>query len=151
MVTKKTILIFLVLLVVEQLTKIVINLTQASFDIHIFAINLVQNTGAIWGFFKDSNMTFIWISIIVIGVLIYFNDQVPTKGWVFYLMIFTGIVGNLMDRIFLGHVTDFLDFKIWPVFNFADAYISIGVIGLIIVFMWKEYQLKSSNSSNLSK
>jgi len=45
-------------------------------------------------------------------------------------------IGNLIDRILYGHVIDFLDFRIWPVFNIADSFITISVIFLMIYF-WK--------------
>ncbi|NQU98720.1 signal peptidase II [Candidatus Woesearchaeota archaeon] len=137
MVAKKNFLIFLVLLILDQLTKIVITLKVPSIDLKIFAITLVKNTGAIWGIFKDSNMLFIWISLIVIGVLIRFYDHIPKKAYLFYVLLLTGVVGNLIDRVFRGHVIDFIDFKFWPVFNFADAFITIGVIGLIL-YLWNE-------------
>jgi len=46
-----------------------------------------------------------------------------------------GTVGNLIDRLFLGHVVDFLDFRIWPVFNIADTAITCGMVLLFIYFM----------------
>jgi signal peptidase II len=52
-------------------------------------------------------------------------------------LILGGTVGNLIDRLRFGHVTDFLDFKVWPTFNVADSCISIGVVVLIfcIIFL----------------
>ena len=51
--------------------------------------------------------------------------------------ILGGTIGNLIDRIAYGFVIDFLDFRIWPVFNVADSFVTIGVIGLII-YLWKK-------------
>ncbi|MBU1201417.1 MAG: signal peptidase II [Nanoarchaeota archaeon] len=126
-----------VLVIVDQLAKLIIQLSNPSIDIKIFAITLVKNTGAVWGSFKGANTAFIWISIMAIGVLMYFYDEVPEKSQVFLYMVLAGIIGNLIDRIFRGYVLDFIDFKFWPVFNFADAFITIGVIGLV-VFLLKE-------------
>jgi len=132
----KNYLLFLILLLVDQLTKLWIILAKPAFDIKILAFTYVQNTGAIWGSLQNSNNLLIWISIIAIGVLMYMYDKIQKKAYFFYIMIFAGIIGNLIDRIFRGFVVDFIDFKFWPIFNFADSFIVIGVIGLI-VFLWK--------------
>ncbi|MBC8501275.1 MAG: signal peptidase II [DPANN group archaeon] len=137
MVRRKNFLIFLALVIVDQLVKIIVSVTNPSIDLKIFAITLVKNTGALWGLFKDSNTAFIWISLIAIGVLMRVYDKIPDKAFIFFVMLFSGIIGNLIDRVFRGFVVDFIDFKIWPVFNFADAFITIGVIGLVF-FLWKE-------------
>ena len=134
---KKSILILVTLVLVDQLSKLIVFSNNISMDFKIFAINIVRNNGAVWGLFKDSNTIFVWISLIAIGVLIYAHQQIPEKACVFYVLLFGGIIGNLIDRVFMGFVIDFIDFKIWPVFNFADAYITIGVIGMIVL-MWRE-------------
>lgn len=134
---KKNIILFLGLLILDQLTKLIVSLTNAYIDLKILAIDLVHNTGAIWGFFQNSNMAFIWISFIAIGLLLYFHDKFSEKSSPFYILLLTGIIGNLIDRIFRGHVIDFINFKIWPVFNFADVFIVIGIIG-IVIYTWKE-------------
>jgi len=137
MVRRKNFLIFLALVIVDQLVKIIVSVTNPSIDLKIFAITLVKNTGAVWGLFKDSNTAFIWISLIAIGVLMQVYDKIPDKAFIFFVMLFSGIIGNLIDRVFRGFVVDFIDLKIWPVFNFADAFITVGVIGLVF-FLWKE-------------
>ena len=71
-------------------------------------------------------------------VLIYFNLKKESrgKGPLFYKLslslILAGALGNLIDRLYLGYVIDFLDFRIWPVFNIADSAITIGVLLLAI-------------------
>ena len=54
------------------------------------------------------------------------------------VLILSGATGNLIDRIKLGYVIDFLDFRIWPVFNFADSFITIGVGLLAFLFFKKD-------------
>jgi len=54
------------------------------------------------------------------------------------ILIIAGALGNLIDRLKFGYVTDFLDFRIWPVFNIGDSCVCIGVIFLIIYFIKKE-------------
>jgi len=133
---KHTVMVIL-LVIIDQVSKLLIHLYKPFVDWNFFAITFVKNTGALWGSFKDSNLTFIWISILAIGLLIYLYDQIPHKGINFYYLILAGIIGNFADRVFRGFVVDFLNFKLWPVFNFADAFIVIGVIGLIY-FLWND-------------
>ena len=52
-------------------------------------------------------------------------------------LLLGGTIGNMADRLFYGHVTDFIDFRIWPVFNVADSAVTISVIFLIIL-LWKK-------------
>ena len=52
-------------------------------------------------------------------------------------MVMGGTIGNLIDRLYLGYVTDFLDFKVWPVFNVADASVTIGVIIIAYCLIFK--------------
>ena len=134
---RKELLLLAVLLLADQASKALIAAAKPAIDLKLFSLRFVSNTGAVWGFFQNTNMLFIWISIIAIGILIWAFDQIPEKAAPFYMMLYAGIIGNLLDRIFRGFVVDFIDFKFWPVFNFADAYISIGVVVLIIL-LWKE-------------
>ncbi|MBU0471188.1 MAG: signal peptidase II [Nanoarchaeota archaeon] len=133
---QRNVLIFLCLLLLDQISKQIVFLLRPSLDLKLLAFNFVKNTGAVWGFFQDSNIFLIWVSVIAIGVLIYFYDEIPVKARFFYLLLISGVVGNFIDRVVRGFVVDFIDFKFWPVFNFADAFITIGVIGLVY-FVWK--------------
>jgi signal peptidase II len=56
---------------------------------------------------------------------------------IFVGFVLGGTIGNLIDRIAYGFVIDFLDFRVWPIFNFADSFVTIGVIG-VIVYLWKK-------------
>ncbi len=62
------------------------------------------------------------------------QQQGPQLLWGLFL---GGVLGNFLDRIFRGYVTDFLDLKFWPAFNLADAAITLAVIGLIM-YEWKK-------------
>lgn len=113
---------------------------------NIFHLTLVYNTGSAFGFFRNQNLIFTYITIfaIVLILMIFvrrpkFQNQFYLKIWQLALgLIFSGAAGNLIDRIRLGYVVDFLDFRIWPVFNFADCMITGGVFLLILVFLSKE-------------
>lgn len=103
------------------------------------------NTGAAFGLFKDGNPIFTTLAIIVCVAIIYYFPRVERKDWWLRLalsMQFAGAVGNLVDRLLLKHVTDFISVGNFAVFNVADSSISVGVAILALGVMIKERQLK---------
>jgi len=96
----------------------------------IFHFTLVHNRGAAFGILRNQLPLFIVTALFSI-VLIYFalRDNRHKRIYTFSLsLILAGAIGNLIDRIFFGYVIDFLDFRVWPVFNVADSAITIGAI-----------------------
>jgi signal peptidase II len=104
----------------------------------IFHLTLVHNRGAAFGILKNQVPLFILTSLFAI-ILICFTlkNNKRTIYAVSLSLILGGALGNLIDRVLLGYVIDFLDFRIWPVFNLADSAITIGAIllGYSILFM----------------
>ena len=100
---------------------------------NIFHLTLVMNSGIAFGFLQGANSIVVWLYLIVLGLVLYFYDKFPkgTFNRVMLALIIAGIIGNFIDRIFFGHVIDFIDFRVWPVFNVADIYLNIGVIGML--------------------
>jgi signal peptidase II len=107
-----------------------------------FELVNVTNTGAAFGSFKNNNTLFILISsvafLIVVTLLV---RRHPRDAWrdVSLALLLAGILGNLTDRLFYGHVIDFLLFNLhlphadpWPAFNVADSCISIAVVIFIV-------------------
>jgi len=98
----------------------------------VFDITLVYNRGAAFGIFRNQSYLFIASGLLAI-ILIFFSLK-NNKQNKYYLVclsfILAGTCGNLIDRIRLGYVIDFLNFHIWPVFNIADSAITIGAIML---------------------
>ncbi|RKY31442.1 MAG: signal peptidase II [Candidatus Omnitrophota bacterium] len=130
------IIIFIVLFL-DQLTKLIATnnlILNKSFPVikGIFHFTLVYNRGAAFGLLKGQIPLFVFTSIFaIILVLLAIRDYKEKKIslQVFALsLILAGGLGNLIDRIFLGYVVDFLDFRIWPVFNIADSAITIGAV-----------------------
>lgn len=116
-----------------------------SLDFGFFAITYVRNYGISFGLFQGINDWIILISFLALGFLYYMRSEF--KGFEYLLVVIvSGVIGNLIDRIFLGYVIDFIDFKVWPIFNFADVYLVVG-ISLFIVLS----SLKSQKSSKSSK
>ena len=99
------------------------------------------NTGSAFGIFQNQNTPLIFVSIIGIGILIliYRSQRAPTSLLRLSLGLqIGGATGNLMDRLVLKHVTDFIDVGTWPVFNLADASIVTGLVILAYIFMVAE-------------
>jgi len=111
-----------------------------------FTITHVTNTGAAFGIFKDRSFLFVLIAIVVSIAIIAYSRYLPHgRFWVRFSLGLQlgGAVGNLIDRVRFGHVTDFINVGIddlrWPTFNIADSAIVVGVILLaLIVFTERE-------------
>jgi signal peptidase II len=105
---------------------------------NVFHFTLVYNTGMAFGLFRDHGFVFIVIPAIAIALLIYNiyyyrENERLSRSYIFaFSLILGGAIGNLIDRILIGHVIDFLDFRIWPVFNVADSAITVGAVIILI-------------------
>ena len=106
----------------------------------ILHITLVHNQGAAFGILQGFSSALVWISVIVIGLIIYFYDRIPRKKsvMVYVALILGGTISNLADRLRLAYIIDFVDFRVWPAFNIADIALTVGVIGLIIYLIKKK-------------
>jgi signal peptidase II len=139
-----------IVVTLDQLTKIYI---EKNFALHesvniipnFLNITSVRNQGAAFGFLADSSFRqpfFVIISLVAGLAILWYLHNLPRdqQNFVFPLaLIFAGAMGNLIDRVRLGEVIDFVDMHCfghhWPAFNIADSSISIGV-GLLLFFMW---------------
>ena len=103
------------------------------------------NRGAAFGMFQEGSMVFTVLAFVVIGAIIYYYPQVSRVDWPLRLamsMQLGGAIGNLTDRLTIGHVTDFVSVGTFPVFNVADASISIGCVVLLLGVWWQERMAK---------
>jgi signal peptidase II len=99
------------------------------------------NRGAAFGMFQEGGMIFTVLAFIVIAAIIYYYPQVSRVDWPLRLamsMQLGGAIGNLIDRLTIGHVTDFISVGTFPVFNIADASISVGCVVLLLGVWWQE-------------
>lgn len=105
-----------------------------------FSIHHVINKGAAWGLFGDYQEILLLTRIVLISFIFFYLFFLNTKSsWVLPLVLIAfGAIGNIADYFFYGHVVDMLHFVLWgydfPVFNIADAAISLGVGSLFILF-----------------
>jgi signal peptidase II len=109
-----------------------------------------HNRGAAFGIFQNGADLLTILAIVVAIAILYYFPQVSPKDWPLRLAMglqFGGAIGNLIDRLTQGYVTDFVSLGTFPVFNVADASISIGVAILILGTWYKERQQKASQAS----
>jgi len=143
------------ILLIDQVSKVVISSKLSpgeSIPIikDILHITFVKNTGAAFGLFKDSTFFFIVVSVIAVVIIGSIFLKAVRNG-IFYdnflfnfglILIMSGALGNLIDRARLRYVVDFIDLRIWPVFNFADTSITIGTALLAISFAIFDKKIK---------
>jgi signal peptidase II len=126
---------FLGVVIFDVLIKDFFLKTKASYDLGIFWLHLVTNTGASFGMLKQYNVVLSVLSIIVLaGILIYFR-KAEKKVRPCLVLIAAGTLGNLVNRVMYGFVVDFIDFKFFPVFNIADMAIFFGVAGFAYILI----------------
>jgi signal peptidase II len=150
-----------IVLVLDQITKIMVDRTM---DLHasvpvidnVFSITYLRNKGAAFSFLANFSYRlqfFVLVSLIAIGVILSVYARLrPDQRFtaVSLSLIFSGALGNLIDRVRLGEVIDFLDFywrdHHWPAFNIADSAICVGVF-LLAVDMYLEEKRQKGESS----
>lgn len=141
---KAEIIIFVSVLLLDRITKILtLKFLLAKGSIALlpfFSFTYVENTGSAFGLFQNANLALLIVNLFVLFLMYKWRRDILNLG-IFarygYLLIFSGALGNIYDRIVLGYVVDFLDFRIWPVFNIADSAICVGA-ALICLAILKE-------------
>ncbi len=123
----------------------------------VFHLSYVKNTGASFGMLQGMRWLFIVFTILVLIATVYIMIKYRNKHSRFVkvciAVLFAGALGNLIDRIALGYVRDFLDFRLFDfwkwVFNIADASLVIGAIllGIYILFFYKDHKAHSKETS----
>jgi len=96
-----------------------------------FHLTYVENTGAAFGSFKGGNYFLAAAAVIILALLFKWRKDIIKLGAsarYAFIFIVAGAIGNLYDRMVLGFVVDYFDFIIWPVFNVADSFISVGAV-----------------------
>jgi signal peptidase II len=121
-------------IVADQLTKQVVGRTLALGDsvdlVGPFSIHHVQNSGIAFGLFGSRTAIVIAVTAVAVGAMLVFFARSGRRHPVLPValgLVLGGSVANLIDRVRLGHVTDFLDLVAWPAFNLADTFIVVGV------------------------
>ncbi len=152
---KKLLIIAILIVGLDQITKAVV---VASMKLYqsvtvipgFFNLTYIHNPGGAFGFMAGQSQTirtllFIVVSILAVGFILYFYKNTPDSHPMLamgFALIFGGAIGNLIDRIRMGTVIDFLDVYIqhlhWPAFNVADSAISVGMAIFIFHLLFKK-------------
>ena len=118
----------------DQVTKQVVGRTLALGDsvdiVGPFSIHHVQNSGIAFGLFASRTGLVIAVTAAAVGLMLWFFARSGRRHPVLPValgLVLGGSIANLIDRVRLGHVTDFLDLVAWPAFNLADTFIVVGV------------------------
>ncbi len=114
-------------------------------------IRYVTNTGAAFGILQDQTSFLIIMALVGLAAIYLYYRYPPFEHGVVPIaigMMLGGAAGNLIDRIRLGRVTDFIDFRFWPAFNVADSSITIGIVVILFgyVFLWPGQQNREEDA-----
>jgi signal peptidase II len=142
----------------DQLTKAVVSSQLALGDaveiLGPLSIHHVQNTGIAFGLFADATSVVIVLTAAAITALVVFFARSGRRHPLLPVavgLVLGGSLSNLVDRLRLGHVTDFLDFDYWPAFNLADTFIVVGVALLFLCFVAADRSSATVGTSPLSR
>lgn len=141
------------IIIIDQLTKLI--LTKRNYIIipKVLSIDYCENYGAAWNLFNNQVIFLIIISIIALVFLLKYQKTflLNIRNKIAFGLVFGGLLGNLIDRIFWGYVRDFISVIIFeynfPIFNAADMAIVLGMGLILIAVLKKEDKHKDGNKS----
>lgn len=131
----------------DQLVKFLITSHKSLSDTipvikNVFHITYIQNRGAAWGSLQGKRILLLAVTLLVLIFLVYFYIKMLKMDKykdlrILFLFVFSGAVGNMIDRIRLGYVIDMFDFRLinFPVFNVADIYVTCSMIILAYPYL----------------
>ena len=142
------------IILIDQIVKLVIRSTMyigESLPVikEIFHITYVQNRGAAFNILDGQGLFLTIVPALSIVFALWYMEKHLEEHWTLFaslILIVSGGIGNLIDRCFLGFVTDMFDFRVWPVFNIADIAVCVGAAILVLyTFVFYEEKEKDKN------
>lgn len=127
---------------------------------HLFNFQMVYNMGAAWGMLAGKQVFLIVLTLVFLAIFTFYYVKEKNKTWLLTIgfgCLYGGCIGNLYDRLGYGYVRDFIQFDFWkgfPVFNFADAFLCLGVLLFaiyLIMYFVKNSKNKDKNTQNTQK
>ncbi len=145
----------LTIILLDQLSKLLIIDKSINVIQNILSFTYTQNTGVAFGLIDNNLIFIILFNIVILGIIIKFlkenRESIDFVVLVSLILILSGGVGNLIDRLLRGYVVDFikLEFINFPIFNLADISVTIGVLILIIVIV-KQIIINKNDSRKIN-
>lgn len=137
----------LLVVVLDQIAKhLVQNAIQAGSSVpvirNILHITLVLNKGAAFGMLNTHNTLFIVVGAFFLILTLFYLPKIDPRNRLIMTALASisgGVAGNLIDRIRFGYVVDFIDIRVWPVFNIADSAITVGAAIICIILLRRKH------------
>ncbi len=146
----------MLIVLVDQITKYIVatrlvegqSLVIAPWLASVFRVTYVTNTGVVFGLLPGLGDLFIGVAVLVAIAIVVYYWHLPRGQWALRIALglqLGGTLGNLIDRLRQGFVTDFIDLNFWPlqnwaIFNLADSAIVSGVTILALLMVWEEWR-----------
>lgn len=143
---KQKLFIGLIVLIIDQVLKGILETINQTYVIinKVFSIRFTTNTGAAFSLFENNVLILIFISLLIL-ILVYnvsFSFKSDKLTNLTFGLLYGGILGNLIDRVFYGYVRDFIKVGNFPIFNIADSAIVVGIILLVYISIKGEFASK---------
>ncbi|MCQ2551207.1 MAG: signal peptidase II [Clostridia bacterium] len=136
----KKIVIALGLIILDQLTKALVRMDGFKGN---WLFTHVENEGAAFNSFSGETFILIVLPLVVIGIgIFYLVKHKDSKYSLPLILMISGGLGNQIDRIFRGSVTDMINLHVWPVFNLADAFVVVGAVILAVTLIFFDGEKK---------
>ena len=134
----------ILILLIDRITKLLALNIKNSIPVikNVFHLTLSKNTGGGFSLFQGQKIFLIIISILMILAILYYYNKVSKKFYIAFAFILAGTIGNLIDRLYFGYVIDFIDLRVWPIFNIPDIALTAGAI-ILIYQVIKEKNVKT--------
>lgn len=123
---------------------------------NVLGVTYLKNTGAAFGMLGDNTLLLVIFTVAFLAIFIFLDIYYKnSNGWyiVGFSLIIGGAIGNFVDRIFLGYVRDFIELKFidFPIFNFADIFLTLGVICYIVYLIFYELKPNKNKTENVTR
>ncbi len=142
------------IIMLDQISKLIMIDKNINIIPQILSFSYTQNTGVAFGLISNNIIFVIIFNIVILGIIIKFlkenNESIDYTVLVSLILILSGGIGNLIDRILKGYVVDFIkfDFINFPIFNVADISITLGIFILVIIIVKQMIQNKNEKQIN---
>jgi signal peptidase II len=140
----------------DQLVKFFVGKTalgEKIFDTGFFSLTNLHNYGAGFSILQGYSWLFVAVALLMAALMIIFYDKIEKNilSQIGFALFLGGTLSNMFDRLRFGFVIDYLDFRIWPVFNIADSAITVGIAFIIIYYLFLEKKKTAKTKTDVSK